>query len=376
MEKSQLRTPKTPARTRRVIVSRRSAGAAPTPTNELPMKQLRPLAHSWLLDGQARGHTERTEEMNAFIIEKFIWWAERTDEGGKAIAPPERIGPDEIRAFISYLRGSHELPEGRWRDYADIGKPLGRKGHLAYQPISKRTLLNYWRALRVFFAWCVTDGVLSASPFANLQQPMHRPDQINPMNEQQILALIEAAKRSRYRYRDTAILYMLLDTGIRVSEMAGLTYGDLDMNNRKGTVLGKGDKRRSIYWSPETGRVLYAYFHKSGGRDAPDEPVFAAENGISVGCALTRVGIYRVIKGLGDAAGVKDVRCSPHTLRHTFSVMMLRNGGNQFQLKDALGHTSLAPTARYVKLAEVDRAEAARLTSPVSGLKKKKNNRT
>jgi len=86
--------------------------------------------------------------------------------------------------------------------------------------------------------------------------------------------------------------------------------------------------------------------------------------------SLTRSGLLQLIERLGIAAGIKQVRCSPHTFRHTFAVDFLRNGGNSFNLQQLLGHCDMHMTARYVNVAQADIENQHRRYSPADRIKR------
>jgi len=158
----------------------------------------------------------------------------------------------------------------------------------------------------------------------------------------------------------------MLDTGILASELCGLRFNDVDIVSRKAIVLGKGNKHRSVYFGRETGRLLWQYVREEGIEGT--EPLFLSTKRN----AFTRRGLLQLIERLGDAAGVEATRCSPHTLRHAFAVMLLRGGGSVFTLKEMLGHTDLAMTSRYVSLAQADVQNQHRQFSPVERLRGRK----
>ena len=89
--------------------------------------------------------------------------------------------------------------------------------------------------------------------------------------------------------------------------------------------------------------------------------------------SLTEVRHSRIIRAqrMGKAAGIIGVRCSPHTLRHTFAIQFLRNGGNSFALQGLLGHTDMKQTAGYVRIANLNLAEQHVLASPMDNLRRK-----
>lgn len=94
--------------------------------------------------------------------------------------------------------------------------------------------------------------------------------------------------------------------------------------------------------------------------------MFYGERGRAALEPLARDGLLKLIKRLGCMAGIKAVRCSPHSLRHTYAVSFLRAGGNVFTLREALGHTNLQMTQKYVVVAEADVEAQSKLYSPMN----------
>jgi len=128
---------------------------------------------------------------------------------------------------------------------------------------------------------------------------------------------------------------VLVDTGLRASELCSLKVADADKGTRELTVTGKGNKKRKVYMEVAARRSLWRYI-KAGRRDAEaDDPLFTSVGGTQSRGALTPNGIYQIVQKLGQAGNLTGVRCSPHTLRHTFAVNFLRNGGNLFELQQS-----------------------------------------
>lgn len=318
------------------------------------------LSQSYLLDNQARGHSARTLDQARWVLEKLAWWLETFQH--------DSLSSDTLRGWLTYVRTAHTRPEGRWGQPGAVWEP--RRGNQAARtPASSRSLKNYWGILRTWLRWCVEQGEIETSPLDRIKPPIHRADEIEPMSEEQCRSLIEASfKRDNpTRWRDKAILLLMLDTGLRASEVCSLKVGDIDSAQRRAVVSGKGNKSRAVWWSAETNRALLDYLRRREAHEATS-PLFTSASSRADGSPLTRGGLGQIIARIAEAAHVED--CHPHLLRHTYAVMFLRAGGQQVALKESLGHTSMEMTARYVRFAAADRAAAARLFSPVARLGK------
>ena len=137
---------------------------------------------------------------------------------------------------------------------------------------------------------------------------------------------------------------VMLDSGLRISEALGLTGKSVDFENLVIKVKGKGGKERLVPMSPELRKNLYRY--------AKDK-----EGLLFVTRTKTPVSVQnfqRDFKVLCGAIGIKGVRCSPHTLRHSFAVNYLRAGGNLEYLRRILGHSSLSTTQKYLRALGVE----------------------
>jgi site-specific recombinase XerD len=307
----------------------------------------------WLADGQAQGWSPRTLAARRDMLGKFVWWL-RQEERSDQLA---ELSADAIRFFLTYLRT--ETVGARW-DSAMSN---------ASRPARPSTVDTYYRALRAFFNFAVREGLLDVSPCQRLKPPRVPKDQVQPFTLEQAQALLDAAKRSAQPARDTAIVLVLLDTGLRVSELCSLRVGDVDPETKEITVRGKGGKRRTIFVGPNVRRVVWRYIERERRLDGEDESLFIAHRGRRTDAGLTPNGICQLFHRLGRAAGIRGVRCSPHTARHYFAVTMLRNGANLFELQQLMGHEDLTVLRRYVALAEADLARVHRTASPAARLK-------
>ena len=331
----------------------RSLNSVPTPDpqtadfSSLTVADIERHGQDWLFDLEVRQCSHTTIDFRRHVLEKLVWLLRRRD--------CKRCGTAEIRQFLAHATNGHREPGGRW------GNPRMVK------PASPRTIKDYYGALRTFFTWLVQQDVIEASPMARINPPIHRQDQIQPFTDEHVRALLEAAKRSTHPKRDQAILMLMLDTAVRASELCGLAAGDVNLDDRSARVLGKGRKERTVHYGRETGRALWAYLRQTP-RDEV-EPLFFCDRGPQAGQALTRSGLLKLFKRLGDDAGIRGVRCSPHTMRHYAAVSLIKNGLPGFSLQVMLGHTHLQQTSRYVAMAQADVKEQHRTASPGDRIK-------
>jgi|SRR5579871_5190753 len=301
----------------------------------------------WLLDGKIRQLSSGTLANRKLIVEKLIWFLKQNEQ--------EECGSTQLKQFFAYISMGHEVEGGRWGNEAN------------QKQVRPSTVQLYYRALHTFFLYLEAEEIVEASPFASLKPPIVREDQIQPFTASQVSALLHATTQSACPKRNRAIVLMLLDTGLRASELCGLTMRDIDFSGQKATVIGKGNKRRTVPFGRNVSRALAAYLKEDPHEDK--EPLFFSWDETSSRSPMTRSGLLQLIRRLGRSAKIEATRCSPHTFRHTFAIEFLRNGGNQFTLMQILGHTQMRQTARYVALAQADIENQHRQYSPADRIK-------
>ena len=257
---------------------------------------------------------------------------------------------------------------GQTLTLADLTPTAARRWLVALQsrprPPAPASLAGRVRTLKAFGAWLAAEYELEFHPLRGLRTPRVPQVLIRSLREPDLLRLIEAAARSRAPERDLAIILFMVDTGLRVSEVAGLSVRDIDLEAGRCRVLGKGAKERVVPVGRRTRSVLRQSLALRSAV-AADAPLFVGPTGHR----LSSVGLQNLVRRLA-ARGSLEVRCSPHVLRHTFARTFLANGGDVFSLQRILGHSpaSLEITRRYVQLLDDDLRETHRRASPVDHL--------
>jgi integrase/recombinase XerD len=240
-----------------------------------------------------------------------------------------------IYSFRQYKKFSTELPTKQTLNQFVI--EMRKSG------LSTSGMNDYIRGFNVFLTWL----------FENEHTPTHlkikrmKEEQtvIETFSDPQLEAIIGYKPKNDFELRLHTLLLTAIDTGCRIEELLTLTRQNIDFDSLVIKVTGKGKKERIVPISIELRKAFFKLL-----RTHQFELVFCTQRGHSLGYR----NMLRDFKELGKKLGIKGVRVSFHTLRHTFAYNYVRHGGNVLYLQRAMGHTDLAMTKRYVNLQTED----------------------
>ncbi|WP_158591586.1 tyrosine-type recombinase/integrase [Deinococcus cavernae] len=225
----------------------------------------------------------------------------------------------------------------------------------------------YMRGLRGFFSWALEEDLIERNPMRKMPVPSpsgEPPAAIQPHEVQACLAVVKAGAQPR---RDTAILTLLYDTGLRLGEVCGLRVGDVSVETGMLTVRGETSKTsaRVVPLGIRSARALMRYMHRERRPALPTvEEVFLSK----AGTPLTHSGVSQLLNRVAEGAGLPRDHVAPHAWRRGFAVQALRNGADLFTVQTILGHSTLAMTRRYVRYLPTDIQRSHLRASPADRL--------
>ncbi len=278
-----------------------------------------------------RGYSPRTLEAYESDLLTFTQFLQQDYLGQEKVSPQE-VDAAAIRAFLS---------------------------HLTRRKLSPASQSRALSALRSLFRFACREGLLDANPAAAVRTPKRPKKLPKDLRPGEIGALLDGApeREGSLALRDQALLEILYATGLRVSELVGLDWCDLNLDERSLRVLGKGRKERIVPFGKTALEALTAWLDvwdevRSKATANPSnsgEAIFLHHRGGRLSARSVRRILDRRTREVALGRGVH-----PHSLRHSFATHLLEAGADLRTIQELLGHSSLSTTQRYTHL-ELDR---------------------
>jgi len=291
----------------------------------------------YLQDHAGGNHSDKTLEWHSTALGLLQTYLEQE----RGITLVGEVDAPDISAWFAHMRTS---PGGH-------GKPR-----------SERTVQTYARSARAFFHWLVRRETIERNPFDRVVFPKVGKPLIQTIDAEEFERLLLACTppnesgpiAERAAVRNRAILWVLYDTGIRVSELCGLKLGNFDRKHGILTVMGKGSKERRIALSNNCLRNLLYYLDKhrpdedelADWGSAGEDHLFLSETRLP----LTKNGVTLLFARIRKRAGITDKRISPHIFRHSFAIRYLVLGNDPFSLQELLGHEDMTTVKNYMHM--------------------------
>ncbi len=274
-----------------------------------------------------------TEEQNLtldVLAETSAW--QRFAQGEKEVAGhvgPETITEHLINADTEYLRSF--------------------LAYLAESSYSPATMARKIATLRSFYKWLERNGVIDTNPMTLIRTPRQKKRLPKAIDVDQVEKLLSAPNdKTLLGSRDRAILETLYSTGIRVSELVSINFGDIDETGQAIVIRGKGRKERIVPLGTHAMTALSHYIKTLQVNQIPndnEDPLFINKHNTRLSTRSVRRKVSKYLEQVG-----LDPSISPHTLRHSFATHLLDNGADLRSVQELLGHQSLSTTQVYTHL--------------------------
>jgi tyrosine recombinase XerC len=217
--------------------------------------------------------------------------------------------------------------------------------------LSKKTLKRHLATLRHFYDYLVEQNLMKQNPFLVIHSPKvgFRLPSVFAYPQIEHLFKENQKRTDTLVVRDIALLEILYASGLRVSELVGLTLQDIQLKQRMMRILGKGQKERLVPLTKNAQEAVSHYLNHLRNLLLLKNSNHATENHLFLndqGKKLTSRGVQYILKNIEKKTGVfLDLR--PHTLRHSFATHLLENGADLRTIQELLGHASLNTTQIY-----------------------------
>lgn len=228
---------------------------------------------------------------------------------------------------------------------------------IAYAEGRKPTSVSVrYRALQQLFRWAVEEDELEANPMATMRAPKVPEILVPLVTVEELVALLKCCDGTSFvDRRDNAIIRLFIDSGLRLSELAGLAVDDIDFAHNVVVVMGKGRRPRECPFGHRTAVALDRYVRARGRhRQAFLPALWLGERGKG---PMTGNGIGQMVRRRGREAEIKDLH--PHAFRHTWADAWLRSDGAEFDLQRLAGWQSGQMVGRYARINADRRAREA-----------------
>ncbi len=266
--------------------------------------------------GVERNFSEHTTRAYVSDLLSFLIWLDNT--------PPQDADYNKLREYIYFIQ------------------------RFEYQ---KTTLARKIAAIRTFYKYLYRERIIDTNPAISLNAPKRPKPLPKFLTTEEIENILNHVKiNTPAGFRNRVILELLWATGMRVSELSGLNFGNLNLENNEIKVMGKGAKERIVLISDRAKKYLTQYINTARNLIAPgftvsndeDAPLFINNTGYRLQNKSIRNAINETVKELE-----LQKKVTPHVFRHSFATRLIENGADLRVVQELLGHAGISNTQIY-----------------------------
>jgi len=265
------------------------------------------------------------------MIEEFLEYLEHERNFSKHTILNYQKDLDAYSAFLSENNLNIKSASS-----SDVRKYIQFRSNKGY---STATISRTISCLKSFYKYLVLEKSFKNNPMSLISCPKKENKLPNYLKYQDLEILFDSVDTTSYGQRDILILEMLYSTGIRVSELVNIEIKNINFEEHKILVLGKGNKERYVYYGTKCQKILDDYLKI---RKANTNYLLVNKHGNK----LNERTVRKIIEETTKKAGI-NVHVTPHVLRHTYATHMLNEGADLKSVGDLLGHENLSTTQIY-----------------------------
>lgn len=253
---------------------------------------------------------------------------------------------NDLKRFLVYVSDGRKPPVLTRIDHRVLDRYVA---HLRGRKTAPASIRRAQSALRAYFGFLVAEQQLPENPADRMDTPAKAKKLPEFLSQTEAARLVEAVDPdSPAHWRDRAVLELLYATGMRVSELTGMSVADLDLEDEAAVVFGKGGKERLVPVGGPARRAVERYLN--GLRPELDRG--RSEGALFLnrrGARLSRMSVWTIVSRAAKRAGIER-KVSPHTLRHTCATHLLEGGADLVAVQEMLGHADVGTTQVYTHL--------------------------
>ena len=257
---------------------------------------------------------------------------------------------DDLESFVGFLCDDYFTVPREDLDLKRVDHLTVRSylAHCGRRKLSRASMARHLSAMRTFFKFLMREGVVDANPARAVATPKREKHLPSVMQTSDIALLFEQPDLSTpLGIRDRAWLELLYASGLRISELVGIEFDDIELKARLVKVRGKGSKERIVPFGSKAEEAIRAWLAVRGDlcSDPDEQALFVNYRG----ARITTRSVRRLFDGYVRDAALRS-GISPHTMRHSFATHLLNAGADLRGIQELLGHASLSTTQKYTHL--------------------------
>jgi integrase/recombinase XerD len=266
----------------------------------------------------------------------------------------KRLAQNSVSSYLLDLAKLNRFTMARDVALTDVSRDeiLRFSQHLRAQGLSSRSVARALIAVRGFYRYLLTDGIIAGDPTENLEAPQTHRHLPRFLSGHEVARLLNAPDPADPRgIRDRAMIEVLYASGLRVSELVTLKTTQVNLQLGVLACMGKGSKERIVPIGMEAIRCVRNYLDDSRPlilKNRRSNHLFVSR----LASGLTRQGFWKILRAYGRKAGIRQA-LTPHMLRHSFATHLLENGADLRSVQVMLGHSDISTTQIYTHIARV-----------------------